>query len=65
MNQFEHTEALESLIREGKRKEAIERHNLHVKQTFAAARAGKRIDLTDLMAAKELLMESAEGLPRS
>lgn len=65
MNQFQHTEGIESLIQEGRREEAVERHNLHVRQTFAAARAGERIDLTDLIAAKQILIESAEGLPPS
>lgn len=65
MNQFQHTKEIESLIREGKRDEAVERHNLQVKQSFAAARAGERIDLTDLIAAKQILVESAEGLPPS
>lgn len=65
MNQFQHTEEIEALIRGGKRDEAVERHNLQVEQSFAAARAGARIDLTDLIAAKQILVESAEGLPPS
>jgi hypothetical protein len=65
MNQFQHTKEIEYLIREGKRDEAVERHNLQVKQSLAAARAGVRIDLTDLIAAKQILVESAEGLPPS
>ncbi len=65
MKQFQHTEAIESLIQEGRRDEAVERHNLHVRQTLAAARAGERINLTDLIAAKQILIESAEELPPS
>jgi len=65
MNEFQHTEAIESLIQEGRREEAVERHNLHVKQTFTRARAGERINLTDLIAAKQILVESAERLPPS
>lgn len=65
MSQFQHTEAIESLIQEGRREEAVERHNLHIKQTFAQARAGECINLTDLIAAKQILIETAEGLPPS
>jgi hypothetical protein len=65
MNQFQHAEAVESLIQDGRRDEAVERHNLHVKQTLARARAGERINLTDLIAAKQILIETAEGLPPS
>lgn len=65
MSQFQHTEVIESLIQEGRRGEAVERHNLHVEQTFARARAGERINLTDLIAAKQILIETAEGLPPS
>lgn len=40
--------------------EATELHNQHVKHMFARARAGECIDLSDLIAAKQLLVESRD-----
>jgi hypothetical protein len=58
VTQFEHSQRIESLIEAGNLIDAIEVHNIHVKGQFAKARAGEVIDLTDLMAAKELLQQA-------
>ncbi len=55
MAQFEHSQRIEMLIEAGKDAEAVEVHNAHVKEQFVKARAGETIDLTDMMAAKEIL----------
>jgi hypothetical protein len=60
MEMFKHTQAVESLIEQGKLEEAAELHHHHVKHMFARARAGECIDLSDLMAAKQILVESRE-----
>jgi SAM-dependent methyltransferase len=46
----EHAERVESLLRQGKRKEAKALHNQHVESQFAKAQAGEAIDLSDLIA---------------
>ena len=50
---FEHTERVEALLRQGKRKEASELHNKHLTEQFAKAKQGEVINLSDLMAGKE------------
>ncbi len=53
MNVFKHTDRIEKLLREGKRKEAEAAHNRHVDIAFGLAKAGLTINLSDLLAAKE------------
>jgi hypothetical protein len=50
-----HTEAVKSLINEGKRKQAAELHNARVQDQFEKAKQGQTINLSDLIAAKEEL----------
>lgn len=50
-----HTKRISNLLDRRKRKEAIELHNAHVAEQFGRAKAGETIQLTDLMAAKEVL----------
>lgn len=60
MEMFKHTQTVESLIDQGRLQEAAELHNQHVKRMFARAKAGECIDLSDLIAAKQILVERTE-----
>jgi hypothetical protein len=44
---FEHTERVEALLRQGKRREAAKLHNRHLDEQFAKARRGEVINLSD------------------
>lgn len=57
MGIFDHTEVVDALIEQGRIEEASELHNRHVKEEMSRARAGECINLSDLMAAKQLLDE--------
>ncbi len=50
---LEHTERVETLLRQGKRKEAKALHNQHIESQFAKAGKGVVINLSDLMAGAE------------
>ena len=60
MEMFKHTQMVELLIEQGRLEEAAELHNQHVKRMFASARAGECIDLSDLIAAKQILVDRRE-----
>ena len=51
------TERIASLVKEGKKEQAIAEHNANVKRQLARAEAGETINLSDLMASKETLEE--------
>lgn len=51
-----HTKRISELLDRHKRMEAIELHNAHVAQEIGRAKAGDVINLSDLMAAKEVLL---------
>lgn len=51
-----HTKRISALLDRRKRSEAKELHNTHVANEIGRARAGEVINLTDLMAAKEVLL---------
>jgi hypothetical protein len=55
MTELEHADSIKALVRQGKVKEAIDRHNRYLRQQLDKAEAGHRINLSDLMAAKEIL----------
>lgn len=55
MTELEHTQRIRALIEAGKITEAVKLHNAHLKAEFDIAKEGRVIDLSDLMAAKEVL----------
>lgn len=55
---LKHTKRIRSLIDAGKIDEAAAAHNQKVKADIGRAKAGEVIELTDLMAAKEVLVEA-------
>lgn len=57
-NPLKHTKRIRSLIDEGKIDEAAAAHDQKVKADIGRAKAGEVIELTDLMAAKEVLVEA-------
>ena len=61
---LKHTKRVRSLIDQGKLNEAAEVHNRHLKAEFARAQLGEVIELTDLVAAKEILDQSRGSEPR-
>lgn len=54
-DQLEHTHQVERVLSEGRLKEDADLHNAHVKAQFDKANHGVVINLSDLMAAKEIL----------
>lgn len=54
MDTLKHTRKTETLLKKGKRREAVRTHNQHVASEFEKAKQGEVINLTDLMAAREL-----------
>ncbi len=50
---MKHTEEIQILLKAGKIKEAMEKHNQNIKKEFKRAEKGEMINLTDLMASKE------------
>jgi hypothetical protein len=55
MPNLDHAEAVKRLIDEGRLKEAARLHNAHLEKEFERAKRGAVINLSDLMAAKEVL----------
>lgn len=56
MSDLHHADQVADLLRQGKRAEAITRHNAHVRDELARAAAGAVINLSDLLAGKEALI---------
>lgn len=54
-----HTKKIEELLAEGKLSQAAALHNAHLKDQFEKAKTGEVINLSDLMAAKEILDQAA------
>jgi hypothetical protein len=52
---LDHTAHVQRLIDEGRLKEAAALHNAHLEKEFEKAKRGTVINLSDLMAAKEVL----------
>lgn len=50
---LEHADRITELLRQGKRREAMAKHNAHVKAEFDRAKQGQVINLSDLMAGHE------------
>lgn len=61
MTELEHAESIRALVGQGKVKEAIDRHNRHLKRQLNRAEAGECTNLSDLMAAKEILDQEVRG----
>lgn len=53
--QFPHTGHIRRLLRAGKRAEALLLHQVRVRAAFEAVRRGATINLSDLLAAREIL----------
>ena len=54
----EHGDRIEKLLKEGRRDEAKVGHVEHLNERFAAADCGEVIDLTDLIGASELFIDT-------
>ncbi|MGH2705893.1 MAG: hypothetical protein ACRDJ4_12610 [Actinomycetota bacterium] len=50
-----HTKRIAALLAEGRKEEAVGLHDAHVRDELEKAKQGMTIDLSDLMAAKEIL----------
>lgn len=61
MSELEHADSVRALIQRGRAKEAIDRHNEHLRQELDRAVAGQMINLSDLAAAKEILEQNPRG----
>lgn len=58
MEKLPHSKEVKRLLDQGDRDRAAKTHNARVKSEMEKARAGEVINLSDLIAAKELLEES-------
>lgn len=58
MDVLPHAQRVSALMSEGKRAKAVALHNEYLRKQLDKAKAGETIDLSDLMAAKEILDES-------
>lgn len=58
---LKHTRRIQSLVEQGRIEDAAGAHNRRVKSEIVRAKAGQVIELTDLIAAKEAIVEAFEN----
>lgn len=58
---LKHTRRIQSLVEQGRIEDAAEAHDRRVNSEIVRAKAGQVIELTDLMAAKEVIVEAFEN----